>query len=37
MTMLQLMALIGNISQNIKNSMRCAKKWLVIFGEGKQR
>jgi len=37
MTRLQLMALIGNISLNIKNSMRCAKKCLFYFGDGKQR
>jgi len=37
MTRLQLMALIGNISLNIKNSLRRAKKWLFIFGDGKQR
>jgi len=31
MTRLQLMALIGNISLNIKKSMRCAKKCLILF------
>jgi len=37
MTMLQLMALIGNISLNIRNSMRCAKNYFLSFGDGKQR
>jgi len=36
MTGLQLMAVIENIPQNIKNSMRCAKKcFWYTFGDGK--
>ena len=31
------MALIENISLNIKNNMRCAKKRFCYFGDGKQR
>ena len=33
MTRLQLMALVKNISLNIKNSMRCAKNCFYDFGE----